>query len=76
MGKYSEAAKFNKDNVPDLVKFVRNVEIYEAGNVVKLFYRGDVDTLYKYPGAIYGISVQRVVNALNNGEAVPYQKDF
>lgn len=65
--------KFNKDNVPDLVKFVRKVEVYEAGNVVKLYYRDDVDAIYKYSGAIFGLSVRRVVQALNEGDAVPYQ---
>jgi hypothetical protein len=62
--------RFSLDNLPRLVKFVRQVEVYEAGNVVKLFYGGSA--MYKYPGAIFGLSVRRVVDALNSGAAVEY----
>jgi len=64
--------RFSLDNLPRLVKFVRQVEVYEVGNVVKLFYDGSADAMYKYPGAIFGLSVRRVVDALNSGAAVEY----
>ena len=60
--------------LPDKIIFVNKVEIYEAGDVVKLFYRGSPDAMYKYSGAFFGISAQRARQALINGDAKPYNQ--
>jgi len=64
--------RWSIEDTPLLVKFVRKVEIYEAGDVVKLHYKGEADALYKFSGAMFGVSVRRVVDALNTGDAVEY----
>lgn len=48
------------------------VEIYKLGNVVTLFYAGTSEAMYKYPGAIFGISAARAREALVVGDAVEY----
>ena len=65
--KYADK-KYSIENAPDCVKFNSDVEIYEAGNVVR-----KLGNMYKYSGAIFGVSIKIVVDALNNGKAEAIQ---
>ena len=58
--------RYTIDKAPSVIKTINKVEIYEKGCELTLFY----GEMYKYPGAIFGISVQRGVEALNKGDAI------
>lgn len=60
------------DILPNAIQIVSHVEIYERGNILSLFYAGTREAMYKYPGAIFGISAQRAREAIIYGEAVAY----
>ena len=42
--------------LPNSIQIVKSVEIFSRGNVLSLFYAGTNDAMYKYSGAIFGIS--------------------
>jgi hypothetical protein len=58
--------------LPSAVQIVTSVEIYQRGNVISLHYEGTQDAMYKYPGAIFGVSAYLVRRALTSGAAVPF----
>lgn len=52
---------------PNRIKILKKVEIYEAGETLTLYY----DSMYKFPGAVFGISTARAEKALKDGHAIP-----
>jgi hypothetical protein len=62
--------------LPTAIQIIKPLEIYSKGNVLSLFYAGTKDAMYKYNGAIFGISVSRAREALTHGDAVAYPNSF
>ncbi len=61
------------DPLPSSIQITApSCEIYRRGNILSLFYAGTNEAMYKYPGAIFGISATRAREALKNGDAAPY----
>lgn len=58
--------------LPNAIQVTSRLEIYVRGNVLTLFYAGTSEAIYKYSGAIFGISAGRVREALSRGDAVSY----
>lgn len=58
--------------LPNSIQVISSVEIFSRGNVLTLFYGGTSEAMYKYNGAIFGISARTAREALSRGSAVPY----
>lgn len=65
-----------QSEIPNAIQILSTVEIYNRGNVLTLFYAGTSEAMYKYPGAVFGISAHRAGVALNNVDAVHYPNDL
>jgi hypothetical protein len=63
----------NHNDLPDWVLLTSTVEIFSAGDKLKLYYRNEPDALYKFPNAIFGLSPNQIRTALKNGKAKPYK---
>lgn len=61
--------KTESTQLPSQIQILKSVEIYSAGNILSLYYGGTHEAMYKYPGAIFGISASRARVALACGEA-------
>jgi hypothetical protein len=57
-----------KEILPSRIQILTTVEIYQRGNVLNLYYDGP-DAIYKYTGAIFGISANRALRAVKEGYA-------
>jgi len=64
--------RYTIDSPPEKIEITTHVEIYSKGNVITLYYKGTPDAMYKYSGAVFGISARRGIAALNSGDAVIY----
>ena len=62
--------------LPNAIQIVSTVEIFQRGNVLSLHYAGTSEAMYKYSGAIFGISARIVRTALENGRAVAYPNNL
>lgn len=58
--------------LPNSIQIINPVEIYIRGNVLFLHYAGTREAMYKYSGAIFGISANRARLALQEGDALAY----
>ena len=58
--------------LPDWIITTAKVEIYEAGSKLKLYYSGDKDAIYKFPGAFFGLTPSQVMTAIKQGKAKAY----
>lgn len=58
--------KYTKDNLPNKIKLLNKVEIFPSGYELKK--RGNV-AYFKNVGSVHGISAERALKALNNGNA-------
>jgi hypothetical protein len=64
------------EKLPNSIQIRTSVEIYTRGNILSLHYAGTQDAMYKYSGAIFGISARTAREALMSGDAVPYPNSF